>query len=454
MRASNLAWRAARGQASRARSSVACGSRWPHGPRSTTLGSALNEIPRDLTLPEPGSTTARRTLGRFLRQTLGDLMTLPPGRFHSPVFDGFSDVRAVIERLLRERETGAVFSMLRRPTHSGLVRCLHRELWGEGDVKKLDGWLTELTALLALELARAGTLPPDGLRLTERPARLLSLALRVELGLDPRWRIGVRPGRLVLEGDGRTVELDLDGLDVTRGLPEGVTLTRPYHQIERDLLLAERDNNPLAEFEAHPDKSGNTIDLAGRDVSDWVGALAASLQLVEGHLPELADEIRLVMQTVVPVGYFADRHLSASYAEVVGTAYLSLHPDPMTMTEALVHEFSHNKLNALWLSDPLLENGFSPLFTSPVRPDPRPLHGILLAVHAFVPVARLYERLLETGHELSRTPSFAARLRKIVAGNHDGLATLLENGVPTAVGRGVLAELERWDRHFIARFSS
>lgn len=411
----------------------------------------MDVIPPDITLPNPGSTTTRNVLGRFLRRTVSDLLQLPAGRFRSQVFDGFADTRAIVERLVRERKTGVVFSTLRRPTHSGLVRSLHGELWGGGDVAKLDGWLAELTALLALELALAGELPADGLRLAERPARLLSIGQNLALELDPRWRIGFRPGCLVLEGDGRTVQLQLDSLDApVLPLPDGVMLSRPYHRIDNGLYLALADNNPLATFEAHPDKSGNQIDLGGRSAEDWVEALRDALELVDTFLPELAAEIRLVMQTLVPVGYDDARHLSASYAEVVGTAYLSLHPDRMTMTEALIHEFSHNKLNALWLEDKLLINGFSPLFSSPVRPDPRPLHGVLLAVHAFIPVARLYERMLESDHELSRSPAFKARYRKIIAGNHEGLATLLEHAEATPVGRGVLDELERWDRHFAA----
>src|SRR6185503_20664745 len=87
--------------------------------------------------------------------------------------------------------------------------------------------------------------------------------------------------------------------------------------------------------------------------------------------------------------------LSASYQEAIGTIYMTLHPSLMTMTEALIHEFSHNKINALFEIDDVLENAWSPLYASPVRPDPRPLHGVLLAVHAFLPVARLYEALIQ-----------------------------------------------------------
>ena len=403
--------------------------------------------PRDLTLPDPGSATARKVVGLYLRRTLDDLLKIPVGRFRSQVFDGFADVRAQIERLLRERRPGPVFSMLRRPTHSTLIRCLHGELWGGGDVDKLDAWLTELTALLALELAREGELPGDGVRLRERPARLLSIAGGFALELDRRWRLGFKPHRLVLESDGERVELDLED-DAGWKLPDGAALSRPYRAVVDGVVLACADNNPLSSFEAHPDKAGNALDLGGRTPEEWTGALAAAFELVEQHLPDLAAELRLVMQTLVPVGHDHEKHLSASYAECIGTAYLTLHPDRMTMTEALIHEFSHNKLNALFALDGVLENAFSPLYASPVRPDPRPLHGILLAVHAFVPVARLYERMLEAGHAASRTPGFERRLRQIVEGNHEGFMTLAEHARPTRIGQGVFDELERWDEHF------
>ena len=41
----------------------------------------------------------------------------------------------------------------------------------------------------------------------------------------------------------------------------------------------------------------------------------------------------------VPVGWDEQRHLSASYQEAIGTVYLSLHPNPLTLAEALIHEF-------------------------------------------------------------------------------------------------------------------
>src|SRR3954454_16108937 len=128
---------------------------------------------------------------------------------------------------------------------------------------------------------------------------------------------------------------------------------------------------------------------------------------------------------MVPVGWHEQKHLSASYQEAIGTIYLSLHPSRMTLAEALIHEFSHNKLNALFEVDEVLENAWSPLYTSPVRPDPRPLHGVLLAVHAFLPVARLYEKMLEANHPLAQNEAFSRRFEQVCATNREAAEVVL-----------------------------
>jgi HEXXH motif-containing protein len=253
----------------------------------------------------------------------------------------------------------------------------------------------ELLSTLAHDLAHLGAIPP--LRLRRTPPRIVSL--------------------------------------VARG-PE-------HHVVEDDIVLSCVDNNPLAMHEDHPDKQGNAVDLGGRPVGEWLAALRESLAIVGRHLPDLRREMSLYVQQVVPVGFHEDKHLSASYREAIGTVYVSLHPNAMTMTEALVHEFQHNKLNALLEIDDVLENAHEPLYASPVRPDPRPLHGVLLAVHAFVPVARLYELMIEGG-----APGLESRYRDVVRINREGTLVLLAHARPTPVGRGLLDELARWDARF------
>jgi HEXXH motif-containing protein len=120
----------------------------------------------------------------------------------------------------------------------------------------------------------------------------------------------------------------------------------------------------------------------------------------------------------------------------------------MTLSEALIHELSHNKLNAQLELDEVLENAWSPLYASPVRPDPRPLHGVLLAVHAFLPVARLYEQMIAAGDPEARTEPFRARFAEIRRINREGAELLLAEGKPTTLGEGLFAEIRRWHEHY------
>ena len=142
------------------------------------------------------------------------------------------------------------------------------------------------------------------------------------------------------------------------------------------------------------------------------------------------------------------------YQEAIGTIYLTLHPNVMTMTEAVIHEFSHNKVNALFELDELLENAWSPLYASPVRPDLRPLHGIVLAVHAFQPVARLYEAMIAAGHPWSTKPDFLKRFEQVKRVNREGASVVLAHAKPTDIGRGLFDEMRRWDAHYAERSAS
>ena len=349
---------------------------------------AALQPPRDLTLPEPGSTTARDVLSRAVARLLRELR--PSLRAHAA--SAPDDVAAVDRAIASLGDPAPLVSVLRRPHVGGLLRTLRGTPPGQG-----DALLVELLATLGGDLAHLGAIPALALRRT--PSRVVSPFTRAS----------------------------------------------SYRRVEGDILLALEDNNPLAMVEAHPDKEGNAIDLGGRSEDAWLASLRAALALVAEHLPDLRREMDLYLHQIVPVGWFPEKHLSASYREAIGTVYLSLHPSEMTMVEALVHEFQHNKLNALLEVDDVLENAHEPLYRSPVRPDPRPLHGVLLAVHAFVPVARLYERLVAAG-----AADLSPRFRDVVRMNREGTEVLLAGGRPTAVGRGLLDELGRWDEYYRA----
>jgi HEXXH motif-containing protein len=323
------------------------------------------------------------------------------------------------------------------------VGALLRSLRGEG-LPRREQVMRELLAVFALELAVLGALPGP-VRLPRWPARLLSIPARLAI-VPPKdaSALVLENGRVTIERPSGRVEIDL------AEPADAPFVERPYHAIDGNIVLALADNNPLAMMEAHPEKHGNAIDLGGHPASEWAEELGWGMRTIARYLPDLRGEMELFIQQLVPVGWHEQRHFSASYQEAIGTIYLSLHPSRMTLAEALIHEFSHNLLNALFELDEVLENAWSPLYTSPVRPDPRPLHGVLLAVHAFLPVARLYEQMIAAGDPLAQSASFHGRYAAIRKINREGAELVLGKGKPTAIGQALFDEIRRWDEHYAA----
>ncbi len=372
------------------------------------------EPPRDITWPVGSVATTRAVLSAELKDRLAALSRLGRGPSTSPAVG--RPIVAALDAFKRALRTspGAAFSALRRPNVGVLVRTAGAD----------PAQLARLAPTLLAELVAAGA---EVARCDVDAPRVACLGAGRVL---PGGAVTIADGAWRVDGVAHSLTTPGDALPVIFGA----------------VRLGLVDDNPLAMNEAHPDKAGNAVDLGGQPVSAWIDSLREAFAVVEAHAPLVAEELRLTIHQLVPVGYDARAHLSASYREAIGTIYLSLHPDVMTMAEALVHELSHNKLNALMELDPLLENGFSLELPSPVRPDPRPLHGVLLAVHAFLPIERMYLAMQAAGDPRAASPRFARRLAQIVDTNRRGARTLLEHARPTPVGAGVIEEIERLSR--------
>jgi HEXXH motif-containing protein len=313
---------------------------------------------------------------------------------------------------------------------------------------------------LLLEMALRGLLPAGESIVCSAwsgAPRLTSRSLGGEI-VAPPGTTGLRfsASHLTALRDGEELaRLPLDPRTIGLALAEesrGFHFERRYWKVGAVTQLATADHNPIAAFEEHPEKAGNHVDLGGRPASEWVGVLEQAFALVEQFLPGEHAEMRTMLHEAIPVGYDDHRHLSASYREAVGTIYLTLHPSVMIMTEAVIHEFQHNKFNVAAYATDFLTNAFEPRYKSPVRPDPRPLWGIMLAVHAFLPVAELYRRMRDAGHPLAAHPDFERRLSDIDLKNHEGMEMLRAHAELTTAGRHMFDELEALEtRHMAER---
>jgi len=347
-----------------------------------------------------------------------------------------------LARLLREfaeRDPRPLYAVLRRPHLHVLLTCTIGALT-EGQRDIAGDRAREFVFRLLAELAMEGALTEPVRWPGPAPVtHLVSAAHRVYQPLPPCARGFVfRAGACEAEG--------AEPPEVA--LPPAPSET--FRVIDDGMMLALSDTNPISDFEAHPDKEGNQLDLGDAPATEWVSVLRKSLELIGSYLPGLREEMRLMLRQIIPVGTDEHQHLSASYREAIGTVYMTLHPQPMTMTEAMIHEFQHNKLNALSHLDPLMSNAFWPLYPSPVRPDPRPLHGVFLAAHAFVPVAELYRRMVADDHAFISRGSFMKRFAKIIEVNDEAMTVLNMHADPTEAGAQVLAELNTWHSQHLA----
>ena len=354
------------------------------------------------TLPSPGddwlSAARQRYLRRSARLLLAWPRALPPWLVRP-----YASAREALGRVLAARPA-ELYAALALPQVGAPLHA---------------GDLAEALTQVLVELSRRRAIGREGIWWPAPVRRLLCPATGAALELVPE-----RAGMLFNDG-----EIELGAADVwdLRPLAE-----RSYLPMREGGWLALADNNPLAGIEAHPDKEGNTLSLGTASAGDWLAALDTARALVRAALPALADEHRMLLASVVPVGGPMEKSLSASYREALGVVYLSLHPLPMKMVEALVHELQHTKLNLLTFSDPVLVDGGIGTHASPVRPDPRPLWGVLLAVHAFVPVAELYL------HARGTPAADDARLAEVVAVNREALDVVMAHAEPTELGRRLL----------------
>lgn len=366
---------------------------------------------------------------------------------------------ARVATLVREalgRSQGLTLNCFASPMVGTPLQCLELRHDLEAFRTRIDAAGAAIMPHLLLEMALRQLIPAGASVLWEHGApRLASLGIGGAL-TAPEGATGLRfsASHIAAVRGGLELATLPIGRDAMRraGADDrrGFHFEPVYRRVGKAAHFATADHNPIAAFEAHPDKAGNHVDLGGRPEEEWVGILDESFALIERFMPGEFAEMGMMLHEVIPVGYDIERHLSASYREAVGTIYLTLHPSVMIMTEAVIHEFQHNKFNVAAYSDQYLSNAFSPLYKSPIRPDPRPLWGILLAVHAFLPVAELYRRMRDAEHPWAARPDFERRLSELDLKNHEGMDMLRAHAQLTPAGRAMFDELEALERRHLA----
>ncbi|GAA3647439.1 hypothetical protein GCM10022224_007850 [Nonomuraea antimicrobica] len=187
-------------------------------------------------------------------------------------------------------------------------------------------------------------------------------------------------------------------------------------------------------------------DLDEAAAARWLGTMEEHLRLIARVSEPLAEEVRGGVGVIVPVCSPDERrHLSGSFREAPGLVTLSL-GSPLQTAEALVHEYGHQKLNAIMMLAPLIvEDTGEPLHYSPWRDDPRPLSGLLHAVFSFATAVHFHRGLLDLPDAGGLEPAeVVGRAYRTVRQIHAGLDGLREHAVLSPLGEAFVAEITAW----------
>lgn len=170
-----------------------------------------------------------------------------------------------------------------------------------------------------------------------------------------------------------------------------------------NVKLTLEDLNPYNTFEAHPDrqKSGWNLWFWEKTEKNWFDVYEKTFELLKKVDSDFFWEVNYLINKIVPLWTARETHNSASYKECIWHLYLgyeitSESPEVLNL-DAIIHEFSHNKLNLILHFDKVILNPYEEKYYSAIRPDARPISGVFLGYHAFAPTMYIIMKAYNDG---------------------------------------------------------
>lgn len=162
--------------------------------------------------------------------------------------------------------------------------------------------------------------------------------------------------------------------------------------------------------------------------SEIVGFFRA-VRWMESVFPAMSAWISSVTKVAIPLYHPVESDdrvfRSVSDPELSGLVQLDVFGGEIQILEALVHESAHRHLFMAEAQGPLIDPACCERYRSPLRPEPRPLRGILMAYHALAHICCFYEEASETGAVATNT--IERELTGLLKGMHDAESTLCSN---------------------------
>ena len=299
-----------------------------------------------------------------------------------------------------------------------------------GELPVLAKHLRLLSSVCALPLIRAGLLERErGKSLTIEPVDgMLVLSARESPTPLPCLNGSVQLQSIGHTVDARTtsgqsVRLDWMALDRFGHYPipdcpigfrqAGFALKRVAAGFERELASAYTILDPFRPIEPREFEETGLY-------SEYARRFSSGFNLIRRCWPELFDEICVLTNHVCLIR--GTPFIGGSGIQCLGVTFLHLEPDwpDLCFPDHIVHEAAHQRLNVEFEVEPALSNENFIGAVSPIRRDPRPLHGILHGTFVFLRLAQFFERVMAVEPSLNAEQRFHRHVR----GLYDGMSEL------------------------------
>jgi HEXXH motif-containing protein len=138
-------------------------------------------------------------------------------------------------------------------------------------------------------------------------------------------------------------------------------------------------------------KEGASTPAAQRELFGDARQLIRTIAAADQVLSDISVWWGHVTKVLIPLHRLdGNTFRSGSEQDVPGMVYLDATNSELQILEAVVHESAHLHLFMALACEPMVEPEHNGRYVSPLRPDPRPLRGIILAYHALAYIAALF----------------------------------------------------------------
>jgi len=407
-------------------------------------------IPRIITRPRsvPVSAGQQRDppSGHFLPEEAFDLLSAGPGdaAAMASLADSFWSVsRALVAQVAS--------SLDGREGDLGRVAAEGWVLLSELDAERPEAVREVLTYPFVQAWATQCLRPATSADLDLDCAHMAGLAAAVALraGIEAELVLPVREGSIYLPTVGAlAVDTGTDRTSTVRVSPSGLSSrhgTRGWQTVRRvtagEMSITVEDIDPFRDCQAWA-AAGR---LAPSTWKAWRLALTAAVGQLAAELPAYASVIGTGLRSVVPMRPGPAGHRQSGTArQAFGALALALPGNVDMLSELLVHEMQHVKLNALCGLFDLFDRTDGTMFLVPWRADPRPIEAVLHGTYAHLAIAELWRsRSRQTPDEESRHLFLVHRSRV-----EKGIEALLNAGTLTPEGErfvnGMRSTVQAW----------